>query len=210
MSFYTSISGIPESGDVSRRRFAPPRRLGLYAVANALAGGSAGHVALSRKICRYGEFVLLVCYRDGRSAFPVSLMLHRKSERAYALVSRHLPDSTRCRASDIPDKIFFQPGAAAFRGCCPRVLLRPETQRKHQPLSLRCDQGLLPDARIPLPAADSIADAIKAAGLIPTAPVVVSQRVAPERNNTAKESTRAPNTFMQVPRTGRASITGYG
>ncbi|SUG64835.1 alpha-ketoglutarate transporter [Salmonella enterica subsp. enterica] len=69
VSFYTSISGILKAEMFP----AQVRALGVglsYAVANALFGGSAEYVALSLKSVRYGEFVLLVCYRDGRSGFP--------------------------------------------------------------------------------------------------------------------------------------------
>ncbi len=139
-------------------------------------------------------------------AFPVSLMLHR-SERALRLASRHLPDSvTGCRASDIPDKIIFSSSSRRLPGGCPSSW-RPD--QRNIALSLRCDSGL-PMARIP--AADSIADAIKCWALSPPLQWSLARWLHPERNNTAKGiNTRTSSTSLREnPVQDGASTYGYG
>ncbi len=78
VSFYTSIRD-PESGDVSGAGSRHGRRF-ILCGSKCVIWRLCGICRAVAKICRYGEFVLLVCYRDGRSGFPVSLMLHRKGK----------------------------------------------------------------------------------------------------------------------------------
>jgi MHS family alpha-ketoglutarate permease-like MFS transporter len=79
VSFYTSISGILKAEMFP----AQVRALGLdslYAVANALFGGSAEYVALSLKSAGIEHAFYWYVTVMGAIAFLVSLMLHRKGK----------------------------------------------------------------------------------------------------------------------------------